>query len=189
MFSRNLLLAVLAFMPIGLAAQTATSAPKDTGSTQFCRNFVYTVPNDTAARRDTALVSSLLPKTNSTCPQSTASQPRSTARQQSVGAPRTPPRVVRAPQPAPSQTQPVQTELPRQSGAPVQHVTHITHSDTTVVRIDYSVNNRVSTLDRFFTHVGKHKRIYGAVGVVLTAWCIVECGGDNTQSTTVIVNR
>ena len=184
MFSRMFLLAVLALSPQSLMAQV--SAPKDTTTTQFCRTFVYSVPNDTTVR-DTTGVAKLLPKTDSTCVRSTASRPRS----QSAGAPRATPRVPRA-QPTP-RSEPVET--PRMTEVRVAHDpldVRVTHSDTTVVKLDLSGINagrEPTRFDRFFAHVGRNKWVYGVVTVGLTAWCIAECGGDNTQRTTVIVNR
>jgi hypothetical protein len=67
----------------------------------------------------------------------------------------------------------------------------VTHSDTTVVKLDLSGFNTgrgPSRFDRFFTHVGRHRVVYGVIGVGLTVLCIKECGGNNTQTTNVNVN-
>ena len=192
MFRNTFLALALAALPSVLTAQGSQSAPRDTSSMRFCRNFEYMVPHDTAARRDTSSVSRLVPKTDSSCARATTSQTRPTPRSQSSGAPRTAPRVVTQTRTIPEVVKTVPTESPRQSGAPAQHLTHITHSDTTVVSINLINPNVVdrgpSRFDRFFAHVERHKLVYGAVAVGLTVWCVKACGGDVNQTTNVNVN-
>ncbi len=188
MFRNMLLVLALMVLPMGLKAQTVR---KDTSSTEFCRIFRYAVPNDTLTRRDTTGVSRLVPKVDSTCAEAPA-RTRTTAARPAGGAPRTPSRVVSAPQALPApKAEPSIAPAPTPVPPPYSGEGH-GHSDTTVVFINHSmasVDRGPSRLDRFFAHVEKYKRVYGVAAIGLTVWCIKACGGETTQSTTVIVSR